>query len=111
MRKLCLAALLGLGLILAGAPAQAGGGYHGHGYGHGGHHYNHGHGDGAYYALYGAIAGGLLAAAVLSRPRYHAPPAYYAPPPPRYQSYCVQDQVYRTLPDGRIQTGTRTRCY
>ena len=52
--------------------------------------------------------------------RYHywthyGPPPYYYPPPVYYVSprepYCVQDQVYRYLPDGRIQWGTRTRCY
>lgn len=46
---------------------------------------------------------------------YGPPPFYYAPPPVYYVSpreqYCVQDKVYRYLPDGRIQWGTRTRCY
>jgi hypothetical protein len=43
------------------------------------------------------------------------PPFYYVPPPVYYaaprERYCVQDEVYRYLPDGRIQWGTRTRCY
>jgi hypothetical protein len=30
---------------------------------------------------------------------------------PSYVPTCYQDQVWRRLPDGRIQTGTRTRCY
>jgi hypothetical protein len=47
---------------------------------------------------------------------YGPPPYYYAPPPPAYsppvrEPYCVQDKVYRYLPDGQIQWGTRTRCY
>jgi hypothetical protein len=48
---------------------------------------------------------------------YYGPPPYYYPPPrpvyyvPSREPYCVQDQVYRHLPDGRIQWGTRTRCY
>ncbi len=31
---------------------------------------------------------------------------YYQPAPT-----CYQDEVWRRLPDGRIQTGVRTRCY
>jgi hypothetical protein len=32
-------------------------------------------------------------------------------PPPAYVPACYQDAVWRRLPDGRIQTGTRTRCF
>jgi hypothetical protein len=46
---------------------------------------------------------------VLSRPQPAPPSVVYVTPPP--QPYCVQDQVYRYLPDGSVQWGTRTRCY
>ncbi len=39
-----------------------------------------------------------------------AAPVYYQPAP-AYVPNCYQDTVWRRLPDGRIQTGTRTRCY
>ena len=39
------------------------------------------------------------------------PTAHYYPPQPAYVPACYQDQVWRRLPDGRIQTGIRTRCY
>ncbi len=39
-----------------------------------------------------------------------AAPVYYQPEP-TYVPTCYQDMVWRRLPDGRIQTGTRTRCY
>lgn len=87
---------------------------------HGRHHHRHhggGYGDEILLGA-GIIGGAVIVGSVLSQPRaappptvyYPAPPptVYYAPPP---QPYCVQDQVYRTLPDGRLQWGTRTRCY
>ncbi len=49
----------------------------------------------------------ILLGSVLSRPYYYQPaPAYYQPAPT-----CYQDEVWRRLPVGRIQTGVRTRCY
>ncbi len=85
------------------------------------------------------VAGGaVLLGSLLSQPRYYAPPVYYQPAPvyyqpapvyyqpapvyyerapvyyrpaPAYVPTCYQDNVWRRLPDGRIQTGTRTRCY
>ncbi|WP_193367361.1 hypothetical protein [Pelagibius marinus] len=117
-------------MLSAMGPAQAGGwdkhhwgkhrGYGGH------HHYRHAHYRHGHYRhhryhrrhrghdddtlIIGGILGGVLLGSALSQPR-PAPPYrydYYAPPPP---DFCEQDQVYRYLPDGRIQWGTRTRCY
>lgn len=114
MRKNIIAALLGASLILASSAANAGyrgGGYHYGGHYRYGHHYHgyHRH-DGAWIAA-GVLGGALLLGTLLSAPYYYGPPApaYYGPPP--RQPYCVSDQVYRYLPDGRIQWGTRTRCY
>ena len=115
MKKLVLTGLLSAGLVLAGFSAQAG---YGRYYGHGGYGYGHGRhgGDGALIA-FGIIGGAILLGSLLSRPRYHAPPVYYrrAPvyyrPAPAYVPTCYQDEVWRRLPDGRIQTGVRTRCY
>ncbi len=109
MKKALIAGLLSIILVLPGT-AQAGGYY----YGHAGHHY--GHGDDALIAA-GIIGGAILLGSLLSPPRYSAPPVYYQPapiyyrPPPAYVPTCYQDKVWRRLPDGRIQTGTRTRCY
>jgi len=109
MRKTVIAGLLGAGLILASTAADAG--YRRHGHHYGGHfrHGHHGH-NGALVAA-GVLGGALLLGTLLTAPRYYAPPApaYYAPPP--RQPYCVKDRVYRQLPDGRTQWGTRTRCY
>lgn len=109
MRKRVIAALLGAGLMFASVAAEAG--YRNHRFHHRGHfhHGHHGH-NGAFVAA-GILGGALLLGTLLSTPRYYAPPApaYYYPPP--RQPYCTQDQVYRYLPDGRVQWGTRTRCY
>jgi len=129
------AALLSAGLILAWTlPAEAGGWRHHHGphrhYDHGyrGHyayrhhrHFkprsyvyrHHRHQDYGDEILLGAgiIGGAVIVGSVVAQPHYAPPPppvVYYTPPP---QPYCVQDQVYRTLPDGSVQWGTRTRCY
>lgn len=132
------AALLSAGLIFAWTlPAEAGGwrhhGHHRHydhysgghyGYRHHRHfkprhyayrhhrHYHHRHRHHGDEILLGAgiIGGAVIIGSVLAQPRYAPPPpvVYYAPPP---QPYCVQDQVYRYLPDGSVQWGTRTRCY
>jgi len=116
MRKLIVAILVSLGLALPVGTAQAGG-YYRH------HHHHH---DGALVAA-GVLGGALALGVVLSQPRYYGPPpaaVYYGPPPPVYYygpgaTYyasppavsCYQDQVYRFLPDGSVQWGTRTRCY
>jgi hypothetical protein len=92
MRKLLLSLSVCAGLALSGTAANAGG-YYRH------HHHHH---NGAFVAA-GVIGGALLLGAVLSRPRYYGPP----PPAPS----CVSDRVYRYLPDGSVQWGTRTRCY
>jgi hypothetical protein len=77
-------------------------GYKGGGYGYGGHDY----GDEILIGA-GIIGVSILLGSVLSRPYYYQPaPAYYQPAPT-----CYQDEVWRRLPDGRIQTGIRTRCY
>lgn len=109
MRLKIIAALLGASVILASAAAEAGYRSHGRYYGGHFHHGHHGH-HGALVAA-GVLGGALLLGTLLSAPYSYAPPApaYYAPPP--RQPYCVKDRVYRHLPDGRIQWGTRTRCY
>jgi hypothetical protein len=140
MSKLLIALLVSAATVASTFPAQAGGYYHSrpygyHGYQHHGyksytyknyghyrprhhghyshrrHHHRHGHDYGDEILLgAGIIGGSIIIGSVLSQPRYAPPPPvyYYAPPP---QPTCVQDQVYRYLPDGSIQWGTRTRCY
>ena len=125
MLRLMSTALLAGALAASSLPAQAGGyhhrdrGYHGHhhgyksyGYKHHRHHKHHrphrrGHDLGDEILLGAGIIGGAI---VLNGMMTAPPPAprYYAPPP---QPYCTQEQVYRYLPDGRVQWGTRTRCY
>ena len=110
MKKALAAGLLSVILVLPGTAVQAGGYY----YGHGGH-YN-GHGDDLLIAA-GIIGGAFLLGSLLTQPRYYTPPVYYrrAPvyyrPAPAYAPTCYQDEVWRRLPGGRIQTGIRTRCY
>jgi len=80
-------------------------------YGYDRRYYHHQrHGDIGDEVLIGAgiIGGAIIVGSVLSQPRPAPPPVYYQPAP---APYCVQDQVYRYLPDGRTQWGTRTRCY
>ncbi len=107
MKKLVLTGLLSAGVVLASFSAQAG---YGHYYGHGGYGYHHGHhGGGGLLIAAGIIGGAILLGALL------APPPYYRPAPvvyvPDYRPTCYRDRVYRTLADGRIQWGVRTRCY
>ena len=108
MKKTLVAGLLGVSLVFLSSTVQAGG------YGHGGH--NHNNGDDLLIAA-GIIGGAFILGSMLTRPRYYEPQAYYKPAPVYYQpawAYvptCYQDNVWRRLPDGRIQTGTRTRCY
>ena len=110
MKKALVAGLLSVILVLPGTVVQAGGYY----YGHGGHHNGHG---GNLLIAAGIIGGAYLLGSLLSPPRYYAPPVSYrrAPvyyrPAPAYAPTCYQDEVWRRLPDGRIQTGVRTRCY
>lgn len=104
MKKIVLTGLLSAGLVLASFSAQAG---YGHSYGHGGYGYHRG-GDGALIAV-GIIGGAILLGALLApRPYYQPAPVVYVPP---YRPTCYRDRVYRTLADGRIQWGVRTRCY
>jgi hypothetical protein len=133
MSKLLIALLVSAATVASTFPAQAGGYYHSRPYGYHGyknygyksyghyrprhhshyshrrHHHRHGYGDEILLGA-GIIGGSIIIGSVLSQPRYAPPPPvyYYAPPP---QPTCVQDQVYRYLPDGSIQWGTRTRCY
>ncbi len=101
MKKALIVGLLSVILVLPGTAVQAGGYHHGH--------------DGLIAA--GIIGGAFLLGSLLTQPRYYAPPVYYPPPPvyyqpaPAYLPTCYQDKVWRRLPDGRIQTGIRTRCY
>ena len=101
MRKALVASLLSVILVLPGTAVQAGG-------------YHHGHDDDLLIAA-GIIGGAFLLGSLLTQPRYYAPPVYYPRPPvyyaPRRAPNCHQDRVYRYLPDGRIQWGTRTHCY
>ena len=108
MKMLLTAGVLVLALVFGATAAQAGHYYHHRGYYHGYHHgYHNDYGDELLIGV-GIVAGALLLTRLLT-PRYYAPaPVYVAPPPPRR---CVQDRVYRTLPDGSIQWGTRTTCY
>ncbi len=104
MKKALAVGLLSVILALPGTAVQAG---------HGGH--RSGSSDDFLIAA-GIVGGVLLLGSLLSRPRYYAPPVYYRRPiyyrpAPVYVPTCYQDKVWRRLPDGRIQTGTRTRCY
>ena len=113
MRNLLNLGLVGIAMVLVTASAQAGGKYYGgKNYGHNGHYYNYEDNDDDYgdEILIGAgiIGGAILLNGLLTRPQYAPAPVYYAPP---RAPICEQDQVYRYLPDGRIQWGTRTRCY
>lgn len=133
MRRLLPPALAAAFVLASALPAEAGGGhrhgwhpgyhayggYHGRPYKH--HHYkrhhhhahrhrhHHGHHGDEILLGAGVIGGAVIVGSLLARPSAPPPPPvhYYPPPEP----YCVQDQVYRTLPDGSIQWGTRTRCY
>ncbi len=112
MKKALVAGLLSVILVLPGTAVQAGGYYHGHG----GPFHRNGHDDDLLIAA-GIIGGAFLLGSLLTQPWYYAPPVYYrrAPvyyrPAPAYVPTCYQDEVWRRLPDGRIQTGSRTRCY
>ena len=94
MKKALIVGLLSVILVLPGTTVQAGGYHHGH--------------DGLIAA--GIIGGAFLLGSLLTQPRYYTPPVYYRPAL-AYVPTCYQDKVWRRLPDGRIQTGTRTRCY
>ncbi len=110
MKKSLVAGLLSVILVLPGTAVEAGG------HGHGGHFQHNGHGNDVLIAA-GIIGGAFLLGSLLTQPRYYAPPVYYQPAPvyyqpaPAYVPTCYQDNVWRRLPDGRIQTGIRTRCY
>ncbi len=112
MTKILIASLLSFALLVQGTAALAGGqGHRGHG-GHGGYGYKgygyggHDYGDEILIGA-GIIGGSILLGSLLSRPyNYQRAPTYYRPAPT-----CYQDEVWRRLPDGRIQTGVRTRCY
>ncbi len=133
MKKLLVISLLSAAVLLAGQPAFAD--HRGHGYQKHHHykhhhkrkyrhkhrhHHRHGHhrrrkrdgidGDDLLLAA-GIVGGAVVLGTILSQPAYAAPPprTYHAPPP--RQPHCVVDDVYRYLPDGRIQWGERTRCY
>jgi len=134
-RRLPTAVFLSLAMIVTAYPATAGGwGHHGkfyggyhhgykghsyrghhykhykrhHGYRHGHHRHHRRHGNDDFLLGAGIIGGAIIVGSVLSRPQPPPPVVYYSPPP---APYCVQDQVYRYLPDGSIQWGTRTRCH
>lgn len=103
MTKPLFTAVVVLVFCFGASAARAHDGFYlGFDYGYGGyyHHYGPGWSLGFYWPFWG----------------YYWPPQAYYPPPATYYApprapYCVQDRVYRYLPDGRIQWGTRTRCY
>ncbi len=107
MMKCMTLVVVATGILLGPVSAEAGGRYHSH---HRGHHHGHyGNIGGDILIGAGIIGGAILLGSLLTRPYYPPPPPVaYVPPRPRY---CVQDRVYRYLPDGRIQWGTRTTCY
>ncbi len=107
MKRLILTGLLTAGLVLTSFSAQAGSGPY---YGHGGYKYHHGHHHGDALLIAAGIIGGtiLLGSLLAPRPYYPPAPVVYVP---TYRPTCYQDRVYRYLADGRIQWGTRTRCY
>ena len=111
MKNAILAGLIGIILVLPSVSAMAG--HRGH-FVHRGHHFggNYHYRGNDVLAVAGIIGGAILLGALLSRPShaYHAPPPA-SPPNRHYGQRCYQDQVWRTLPDGRTQTGTRTTCY
>jgi hypothetical protein len=107
MKRALAVGFLSIALLCPGA-ADAGG------YGH--HGYRH-HGDDDLLIAAGIVGGAIVLGSLLTRPSYYGGPVYYQPMPVYYQPMpvyvptCYQDTVWRRLPDGRIQTGTRTRCY
>jgi len=139
MTRLLTALFLAVSLALAGMPAAAGGGYHGGGgyygkhqpgyarpyyrpyygwrYGYGGPYWgwSYGvHGDGDDLLAAAAIVGGaLLLGNLLSQPRDPLPTRTAVPGygQPARAPVCLEDRVYRYLPDGSLQWGTRRRCY
>ena len=110
MKMLLTAGVIALTIAFTAGTAQAGHYHHKRGYHHGYHGYHHGHHyDGDALLIGAGIVAGALLLTRLFTPRHYSPaPVYVAPPRPRY---CVQDRVYRHLPGGRIQWGTRTTCY
>ncbi len=107
MKSRIAVSLLILGVLALSAPAMAGGKYH-RGYHHGHGHGHHRHNGDAIIIGAAIIGGSILASTLLSQPRYPSAPRYAEASRTRV---CEQDEVYRFLPDGRIQWGTRTRCY
>ena len=106
MSKFFIVGIVSVVMTLSAHSAEAGGKhYRGHNYGYSGYH-NNDIGDEILIGA-GIIGGAILLSSLVTRPHYQTAPVYYAP---ARASYCVQDQVYRYLPDGRIQWGTRTRC-
>jgi len=108
MKLLLAAGVFALVAAFGASTVQAGHYHHKRSYHHGYHHgYHNDYGEKLLIGA-GIIAGALLLTRLLTPRRYPPTPVYVAPPPPRR---CVQDRVYRHLPNGRIQWGTRTTCY
>ena len=108
MKMLLTAGVVAIAMAFGASAAQAGHSHHERGYYHGYHHGHHGDYGDALLIGVGIVAGALLLNRLLTPRRYPPAPVYIAPPPPRR---CVQDRVYRYLPNGNIQWGTRTTCY
>jgi len=86
-RSISMAVIVALALAVA-LPAQAGGWHRGHG--HHGYHHRHHHGNSAAIA-FGALAGGLVLGALLTRPAYAEPYPVYQPAVPAPPAYTPQD--------------------
>lgn len=103
MKMAFLCAPLMLAVAAVSTPAAADQWHHHHG------NWGHAHVSGdAFLIGAGIVVGAVALGALLSPPPPYVSPRISYYPPPRS---CVQDEVYRFLPDGRIQTGTRTTCY
>jgi hypothetical protein len=110
MRKMLTVGLVSIGMVLGAYSAQAGDKhYKGKYYGYSGYHHGY-YSDIGDEILIGAgiIGVAILLSNLLSRPQYPPTPVYYAP---RRAPNCHQERVYRYLPDGHIQWGSRTHCY
>ncbi len=101
--KALLAGLVSACVVLASFSAVAGHNQH-RGHNRIGHH----HGNGDVLIAASIIGGAIILGTILSQPRDNHHRHYYRP---TYGPRCFQDNVWRYLPDGRIQWGTRTTCH
>lgn len=108
-RAIGLLAVVTLALATA-LPAEAGGRHYGHRHQHGYHHRHDGHGAAI---AFGALAGGVLLGALLTRPAYPEPyPVYQrvAPAPPPADPRSCQPTTGTGYVDGRLAEFGGTWC-